>query len=76
MAQRKTYLTIRLVRSPIGCPKRQKETLRAMGLTRVGKTVRLPANKSVMGMVKAVQHLVESGITEGTELEGEKSAVR
>lgn len=51
-------LRVKLVRSPIGCPKDQKETVRAMGLNRLGKVVTLPNNPSVRGMIRKVQHLV------------------
>jgi len=50
---------VTLVRSPIGCPKDQKATVKAMGLTRLGKTVTLPDNPSVRGMVRKVAHLVK-----------------
>lgn len=53
------YLRVKLVRSPIGYPKKQKETLRSMGLTRVNKEVVFMDTSSVRGMIKKVSHLVE-----------------
>jgi len=49
---------VTLVRSPIGCPKEQKATVKAMGLNKIGKTVTLPDNLSVRGMILKVAHLV------------------
>jgi large subunit ribosomal protein L30 len=51
-------LKVTLVKSPIGFEKSQGATARAMGLTRLGKTVELPDNASVKGMVFKIQHLV------------------
>lgn len=47
------------VRSRIGRPERQKRTLDALGLTRMGKTVIIPASPQVAGMIVKVQHLVQ-----------------
>lgn len=58
MAERET-IRVKLVRSPIGTTQRQRETLRALGLTKVGKTVVVPKTPSMLGRVAAVQHLVE-----------------
>ncbi len=55
----KRLLQVTLVRSPIGCPKDQKATVKAMGLNRIGKTVTLPDNPSVRGMIRKVAHLVQ-----------------
>ena len=52
-------LTIKLKKSPIGFAKDQKATVAALGLRKVGKTVVLPANDSVRGMVFKVKHLLE-----------------
>ena len=51
-------LTVTLTGSPIGCFERQRQTLRGLGLTRVGKTVVVEKNPSVLGMIKKVAHLV------------------
>lgn len=52
--------TIRVtwVKSAIGYRRRQKETLRALGLRRLGQTVDHPDTPAVRGMVVAVRHLV------------------
>ena len=51
-------MKVKLTKSPIGNPKDQKATVAALGLRKVGKTVELPANDSVKGMVFKVKHLV------------------
>ncbi len=44
--------------SQIKCPKRQKDTLKALGLGRVGKRVEHDATPQIRGMVTKVEHLV------------------
>ena len=46
------------VRSRIGRPARQKKTLDALGLTRMGKTVLINASPQVDGMLRKVHHMV------------------
>ncbi len=59
MAKKKqAQLTITLVRSPIGYPKRQKATLKALGLRKINQTVSRTDNEAVRGMVEKVSHLV------------------
>ena len=50
---------ITLVKSPIGSKKNQKDTLKALGLTKLNKTVTKYRNASIDGMVKTVEHLVK-----------------
>lgn len=52
-------LKVRQYRSGIGFDKRQKATLKALGLGRVGRVRTLPDNDAVRGMVKRIPHLVE-----------------
>jgi large subunit ribosomal protein L30 len=52
-------LRITLKRSGIGCPRRQRETLNGLGLTRVGRTVVRYDSPSVQGMIRKVLHLIE-----------------
>ena len=51
-------LKITLTKSPITYPKNQKETLKALGLTKMHKTVEKPDNEAIRGMIKTVSHLV------------------
>jgi large subunit ribosomal protein L30 len=51
-------IKITLVRSMIGRPEKHRRVLRAMGLTRMHKTVVFEDNASVRGMADKVSHLV------------------
>lgn len=51
-------LRVRQIRSGIGFNKKQKATLRALGLERIGRVRELPDHPSVRGMVASVPHLV------------------
>lgn len=44
--------------SQIKCPKRQKDTLVALGLGRIGKKNEVEGTPQVRGMVAKVKHLV------------------
>lgn len=44
--------------SQIKCPARQKATLKALGLGRIGKTTLVEGTPQVLGMVRKVEHLV------------------
>lgn len=52
-------IKITLVRSPIGYSKRQKGTVRALGLKRMNQTVTHVDGPVVRGMINRVSHLVE-----------------
>jgi large subunit ribosomal protein L30 len=52
-------IRIRLVRSLIGSKPGQRRTAKALGLGRLGSSVEREANPAVLGMVRAVSHLVE-----------------
>lgn len=52
-------LKITLVKSPIGAIPKQKATIEALGLKKMHKTVELPDNDAVRGMVWHVRHLVK-----------------
>ena len=52
-------LKVTLVKSPIGAIPKQKATVEALGLKKIGKTVELPNNDAVKGMVWHVRHLVK-----------------
>lgn len=55
---RPEYLEVTWLKSAIGYSKSQKATIRALGLRRLGHTVRVPNSRSVRGMVRSVSHLV------------------
>lgn len=51
-------LKVTLVKSTIGAIPKHRATVEALGLKKMNKTVELPDNAAVRGMVKQVQHLV------------------
>ncbi len=51
-------LEITLTKSPIGRPPQHRRTVKALGLTRMNKTVRLQETPAVRGMVNQVSHLL------------------
>ena len=52
-------LKITLVKSPIGAVPKQKATVEALGLRKLNKTVEMPDNAAVRGMIQQVRHLVK-----------------
>lgn len=52
-------LKVKLVRSPIGYSKKQKGTVRALGLRRMQQTVTHKDTLVIRGMINAVSHLLE-----------------
>ena len=52
-------LKITLVKSPIGAVPKHKATVEALGLKKVNKTVEMPDNDAVRGMIWHVKHLVK-----------------
>ncbi len=52
-------MKITLRRSLIGRPKNQIETVKALGLKRIGDSRELPENGPTRGMVETVRHLLE-----------------
>jgi len=51
-------IRIKLVRSVIGCLPRQRATVRALGLRKIGSSCEQEASPAILGMVRAVSHLV------------------
>jgi large subunit ribosomal protein L30 len=58
MSGRKT-VRLTLVRSPIGFDRRQRATLRGLGLRRLQQSVEVEDQPAVRGMIEKVKHLVE-----------------
>ena len=52
-------LKITLVKSPIGAIPKHRATVEALGLKKMHKTVEMPNNAAVRGMVAQVKHLVK-----------------
>jgi large subunit ribosomal protein L30 len=55
---KRIQLRVTYVKSAIGYSERQKGTIRALGLRRLGDTVVQPDTPPVRGMVDKVRHLV------------------
>ncbi len=51
-------LVVTQIRSAIGSKPKQRGTLRALGLGRVGKSNTLPERPEIRGMIARVPHLV------------------
>ena len=52
-------LKITLVKSTIGSIPKHRKTVEALGLRKLHKTVEMPNNDAVRGMVDQVRHLVK-----------------
>jgi large subunit ribosomal protein L30 len=63
-------LRIRQVKSSNGARPQQRDTLRTLGLRRIGSTAERPDDPAVRGMIRAVQHLVVVDNGSGDENDG------
>lgn len=52
-------IKIQLVKSPIGYEKSQRETVKALGLKRIGSVVEQEDTAPIRGMIKKIEHLVK-----------------
>jgi large subunit ribosomal protein L30 len=52
-------LVLKMVKSPIGYPQRQKDTLRALGLRKMHQSIEHKDSPVIRGMIAKVIHLVE-----------------
>lgn len=52
-------LKVTLKRSIIGRPQNQKDTVKALGLTKINSSVVKSDSVSVLGMIRTVAHLVD-----------------
>jgi len=52
-------LKITLIKSTIGAVPKNRKTVEALGLRKIGKTVEMPDNEAVRGMIRNVRHLVK-----------------
>lgn len=51
-------IKLTLIGSPIGQTERQRQTLRGLGLTRMGKSVTVRGDAPTLGMIRKVSHLL------------------
>ncbi len=54
-------IRVKLVRSPIGTTARVRQTLRGLGLFKVGAERELKRTPAIQGMIRRVSHLLEVG---------------
>ncbi len=52
-------IKITQIKSTIDRPKRQKATIKALGLGKISQSVEVEATPQIMGMVGKVQHLLK-----------------
>lgn len=50
---------VKLVRSPVGTKQRVRQTLKGLGLGKLGTSRELQSTPQVMGMIRRVAHLIE-----------------
>ncbi len=51
-------IRVKLIRSPIGTKERVRQTVKGLGLSKVGSVRELKRTRMVEGMLKRVSHLV------------------
>ena len=51
-------LRIKQVKSGIGRPKRQKRTLKALGLKKMNRSREIDASPQILGMIDNIKHLL------------------
>lgn len=52
-------LKVTLVKSPIGAVPKHRRTVEALGLNKMHKTVELPNNDAVKGMIQQVRYMLK-----------------
>lgn len=52
-------IKITQIRSKIGCTARQKRTFEALGIKKMHQTIEMEATPQILGMVRAIHHLVK-----------------
>ena len=58
MSDKKT-VTVKLVRSPIGCKEDHRATVRGLGLRKLNSTSTLQDTPAVRGMINKISYLVQ-----------------
>lgn len=59
MGKSSNTLRVRLIKSGIGKPLRQRRVLKGLNLNRLNKMVTLKDTREIRGMIEKVSHLVE-----------------
>ncbi|QLQ11444.1 MAG: 50S ribosomal protein L30 [Nocardioidaceae bacterium] len=60
-------LKVQQTKSKIGCKQNQRDTLRSLGLKRIGDVVVKEDKPEIRGMVHTVRHLVTVDVIEGND---------
>jgi large subunit ribosomal protein L30 len=60
-----THIELTQIRSAIGRPQKQRDTLKGLGLGKLHRTVKLKDTPAIRGMVMKVQHLVDVRVLDG-----------
>ena len=58
MGEQGNTILVTQIKSPIGRPKSQRETLKGLGLNKINRTRELIDTPAVRGMIRRVDHLV------------------
>ena len=67
-------LRIKLIKSSNGANPAQRDTLRTLGLRRIGSSTERPDHPTVRGMIRTVRHLVDVDEDLKAEAEAEAAA--
>ena len=59
MAKSSKNLKVKLIKSAIGRPPKQRKVLKGLNLNRLNKMVTLKDTREIRGMIEKVSHLVE-----------------
>lgn len=54
-----SMLEITLIKSTIGKPKKHKDTVSGLGLSRLNQTVIRPESPEILGMINKVSHMLK-----------------
>lgn len=49
---------VKLIKSTNGCPQRQKDTVKALGLGKMNSTAEVETTPQILGMIRKVNHLI------------------
>ncbi|MBW3578379.1 MAG: 50S ribosomal protein L30 [Actinobacteria bacterium] len=74
MAEPNAALRITQIRSLIGRPRDQRDTVRTLGLRRIRHTVVHPDRPEIRGMIRKVAHLVEFEVVEADARANDKDS--
>ncbi|MBM10264.1 MAG: 50S ribosomal protein L30 [Magnetovibrio sp.] len=58
MGEQANTIIVTQIKSPIGRPKSQRETLKGLGLNKINRTRELIDTPAIRGMIRKVGHLV------------------